>query len=303
MTYAYDLDYPIAHYSVVCFEGPQRPELNHLFIQAWDDFVAKWGSDLRWFVKANGRWRAFDKKAAAFPRKRYWDNFEEALRAWQAHAGATETAPTELGIYCQIRSEGALPGLPLNCVLQRVEPVAEASPTEVLAEVLARFSNTPFLHGYAGVGTGDVLGATSQAQQRVRRSHLALRRYLGLDCCAADLELDGGEGMRPPAWLTLLGNAWLARIGGREALAAFPSEVIIHELGTGVAIQAGETPTLGDQNRGEDVPLLRIVNRLLRPLRYNQGGFAGEPFPAFARDWYARLDAPPGMPWTSVNEP
>jgi len=95
-----------------------------------------------------------------------------------------------------------------------------------------------------------------------------LKRYPGLslgnpfELCDQDLP--------PVNWLTLIGPELLETIGGidnvRQALAD-DDAISILPLGRGVGIKAGETPQLGDLNRGDDLPLYRKVGTYLREYR------------------------------------
>lgn len=73
---------------------------------------------------------------------------------------------------------------------------------------------------------------------------------------------------------------------------------MIHDYGTGVIIQAGPAPSLGDVNAGDHLPLYRAVAKRLKKLRPR------EPLPMIFSDrdssgkqetikWYRRLERDP----------
>ncbi|HLJ89705.1 MAG TPA: type VI immunity family protein [Candidatus Angelobacter sp.] len=72
-------------------------------------------------------------------------------------------------------------------------------------------------------------------------------------------------------WLTAISTNLLDRVGGlANAQKECGTEVQIHPYAGGVVFQAGEKPVLGDVNAGDIPDAYRRVNRLLRPLRFNE---------------------------------
>jgi hypothetical protein len=67
------------------------------------------------------------------------------------------------------------------------------------------------------------------------------------------------------SWLTLLGPALTAALGGGDALARnAPAEVGVLPLGQGGAmLRAGEAPALGDANRRDPLPVYQAVGRMV----------------------------------------
>jgi hypothetical protein len=99
-------------------------------------------------------------------------------------------------------------------------------------------------------------------------------------------------------WLTIVSDELLQRVGGRAALAGLQGEIVLHDYGTGVIIQAGPAPSPGDINKGDHLPLYRAVAARLKKLRHR------DPFPLIRshRDssgkeetikWYRRLERDP----------
>ena len=72
------------------------------------------------------------------------------------------------------------------------------------------------------------------------------------------------------AWTNVLHHLTVRALGGeqaiREQLADTP-EIRIVPFEHGLILQAGERPELGDLNRGDTLPLLRKLARVLRPVR------------------------------------
>jgi hypothetical protein len=93
-------------------------------------------------------------------------------------------------------------------------------------------------------------------------------RHPGLDMPNNDGTNSGiGRKVRGAYWLTFLGPWALKQLGGAEALKkALPKEAEVHGVGVGVMIRAGRLPSLGDVNKGDNVPLLRAVAKVIEPV-------------------------------------
>jgi hypothetical protein len=95
------------------------------------------------------------------------------------------------------------------------------------------------------------------------------RRYPGLDMSHPfSTKYIAGKGIKGVNWLTLLSQPYIDRLGGVPAIRrAVGSGVTVHELPTGIAIQAGPAPEIGDVNRRNTLPLYQQVGRALASIR------------------------------------
>lgn len=121
-------------------------------------------------------------------------------------------------------------------------------------------------------------------------------RHPGMDVhCTWSTALEiGPQKVRGAYWLTLVGPLALGGVtASADALRAMlPPAVVVHELGRGVAIEAGNELRPGDMNRGDHLPLTRAVAAVLEPVRLVQDrgafGLAGaDPVQRFI-DWQER---------------
>ncbi len=95
-----------------------------------------------------------------------------------------------------------------------------------------------------------------------------LHKHLGLDSYGpSTFELIGG--MSSVNWLNAIDNRLLEKLGGMAALRASLSEDTypVYDFGTGVLIQAGPAPMLGDREEGDLLPHYRAVAKFLKPIR------------------------------------
>jgi hypothetical protein len=103
-----------------------------------------------------------------------------------------------------------------------------------------------------------------------RRVGFVGSRFLGIDVEPfGALASSADKGIKGIDWLTLIGDTFLERAGGRDAVRRQVSAldgVAVHELQHGIMIQAGAEPSFGDVNRGERLTLYHELGRVLRPL-------------------------------------
>ncbi len=81
----------------------------------------------------------------------------------------------------------------------------------------------------------------------------------------------GKGGIKGVNWLTVVGDRWLAEMGGADKvaadLAALDSQFIVHRFAGGVMIQAGAHPDLGIAERAIWPALYVKLARYLKPIR------------------------------------
>lgn len=117
-----------------------------------------------------------------------------------------------------------------------------------------------------------------------------LKRYPGLSPGLPRTLSD--QPMPPYNWLTLLGPGLLNAVGGFSRVTGDLSGdgISVLEMGSGACIRAGDTPSLGDVNRRDDLPLYRKVGAYLKPHRtYSKLRLKGMDFDE-TEAWLARFD-------------
>jgi len=91
-------------------------------------------------------------------------------------------------------------------------------------------------------------------------------RYRGIDISRIpqDARAVGRGAIKGVGWLTLLGNTFIAELGGLKKIRdQLSSEVEIIEVPDGVIFKAGPRPGFGDINNGEYLPLYREVHKVI----------------------------------------
>jgi Protein of unknown function (DUF3396) len=83
---------------------------------------------------------------------------------------------------------------------------------------------------------------------------------------------EGGRGgIKGVSWLTVIGDRWIAEMGGASEieaqLAALDSRYSVRRFAGGLIIQAGEHPQLGDAERGRWPELYVKLSKYLKPIR------------------------------------
>jgi hypothetical protein len=94
------------------------------------------------------------------------------------------------------------------------------------------------------------------------------RHHEGVDM-GTTLSNYAGQGIKGVNWLTFLHPNFVQRMGGNAALekALELPDVTLLELPSGVMIQAGAAPEIGDTNAQEGCPAYHRVGRVLAPIR------------------------------------
>lgn len=123
-------------------------------------------------------------------------------------------------------------------------------------------------HGYAGIGAIQSMDMA----ERKRTSHQAYAlaaRFPGLEIdnpTVISLFLD--DRVKGVNWLTALNDQCLERLGGRDSvLKQLDENFRIYPYDSGLLIQAGQVPQLGDANRRSIPRHYRKLSNIIKPLR------------------------------------
>ena len=114
-----------------------------------------------------------------------------------------------------------------------------------------------------------MLRVSGYKQKINERAHAVARRFLGVEITDPVFENEMmASSLRPPSWVTFLGNEVIEKLGGVERLQEqLTGDFVIRPLAHGIGIQAGPRPLLADRNREEDVsPEQRLLALILSPL-------------------------------------
>lgn len=131
------------------------------------------------------------------------------------------------------------------------------------SDLAGKFEFCSGLAGY-GLATGEVEGLAV-----AEREFYALgRHHPGVDL-GSEFANGLGQGIKGVNWLTFLHPNFVERLGGRSSLGAalaIPGVEVV-DLPSGVVIQAGAAPEIGDTNRGLTCPTYHAVGRALSSIR------------------------------------
>jgi hypothetical protein len=150
-------------------------------------------------------------------------------------------------------------------------------------------------HGYAGLSAIGPIDAHWQSREFGVLLTLA-RRFSGLEVDRPQVDgnyLESGR-IRGINWLTILNRSLTEKVGGAGALrVALGDGTPVHEFHTGVVIQAGAEPLVGDVRGGQRMDAYERVARTLKPIRTRsiQGLSEWNGFDRERTDkWLARFD-------------
>jgi hypothetical protein len=147
--------------------------------------------------------------------------------------------------------------------------VIESKGPDDLFDLIANLvDGVPFLTGMAGYSFHH---SPYKLRRVVGRMEELSRRFEGVEVIANErMCYWAGKGLTTVNWITLIGNGYVDRLGGRERLVKqLPAECVVRGLNHGLAIRAGDRPLLGDKNKGTDeLELWRRVYRTVRSAQF-----------------------------------
>lgn len=147
------------------------------------------------------------------------------------------------------------------------------------------------LHGSAGLAILTSLDTKQESRMATHVRGLA-KRFPWLE---VDYPISHGlylqQGIKSVNWLNLLEERWIVKLGGLETLRKqLGEDLIIYGYPSGLLIQAGPYPQVGDTNRKIGVEPYRKLSAILRPIRADyQAPFLGFDLES-TQEWFNRFD-------------
>lgn len=212
---------------------------------------------------------------------------ERTLYGMTLHGGQHPDDASETGF--DLYADGGDPGY-----VRLVMPAEFALSSSSLATSLSLAHGLDFLSGTAGFAVS--MRANYSAQKVGGAVYALSRRFKGVDFGRPHMFASFvAQGLKSVNWLTFLGAEGVARSGGAAKIGAIAStaSLKIHDLPSGIAIQAGALPTLGDVNRQESLDNYKAANRLVLPSRFpveSLNGYDEIGGEENTVDWISRFD-------------
>jgi Protein of unknown function (DUF3396) len=144
---------------------------------------------------------------------------------------------------------------------------AESTNVECYVENLRKMAEQiPYDSGYASPAL--TYGVHSQQTDFAKAARKWAFRHPGFDMPNSQGTNAGLERkLRGAYWLTFVGPWALEKLGRHAALRkALPKEIELQPVGAGVMLRAGKYPEVGDVNKGDRLPLLRAMAKVLEPV-------------------------------------
>lgn len=255
--------------AVSFFLKPPSSAFAEGLLECYREYLELCRPKLTWYgSETSSTYRAATPKVLQIPFRRLPEAIANGkLWSWASYAGEDyrDAAPYQFEAFVQSDSYH-------QSSFRAAFPVATfgAELGHFIALVKRFAEHVPFSFGYAGFSFSE-----SQEAKRRQANEIylvaAAMRFAGVEvegefhiptrlCCK--------ENIKGVNWLTLISSPFVEQLGGKAALRAQLGEAItLHELPTGLMIQAGPAPGLGDVNAGEQLPFYREVHRTLTPVR------------------------------------
>ena len=296
----------VALFATVYFAEPWKREVREVVARFAEDYMNLWSDHLRWALN---------------PRTLHMDAFSgaEGIRPTDFSALTNEDSALEIMAYGAAYERGAsavhvtaygpralrpdkVGFLRLGCPLLPVDGVHFHLPGALLD--LCKKLNPVSGYGVLGMIPSPDRG---DAQDWEGVLFELSKRFPGLEmeftvdhCISLRQGRDGGGGIKGAAWLTVIGDVYLAELGGADAvkadLAALDPRFVIRRYDGGVLIQAGDRPVLGDAERNAWPELYIKLAKYLKPIRITEhcpfgSGWHNWAFgPEQAKAWLRRYD-------------
>ena len=282
--------------TTVYFLDGDTAEVRERVCQALDLYLKTIGNSLRWGSdRATKRPRAIAGTNILSPRQWLGGVNPVDGMSLTAHGGQKikDAAPHFVQFFARKLTPGQLSyftfGLPFEWIATHE---AAAFPTLVvqLCEILKP------IHGYAGLAVIPFVNLDRSEAAFGAVTALAARfRGLEVDIpWSHAIYLAKEDRIKGINWLSIIDRERIERLGGSEALtAALGAGILRYPFSTGVVIQAGPRPLLGDVHLQEPMPHYTQVARALKPIRIDSILSLSSPH-GFDRDrtdkWLARFD-------------
>lgn len=264
----------VALLATLYFEEPYRREAREAVVSCCEDYFQRCGRHLHWALNPDTElMQPFGKGKGSTPRswlpmldedQSFSVIYHGAEREREASAFSMESfgaqrRPYRKHGYFRVsfpllwfsENPGSLPEVVLD-LCRKLKPVS----------------------GYGGIGVIESPDDAISHRHEPLVYELA-QRFPGLE---ADYPISHSncldKGIKGVNWLTVVGDRWLAPLGGADALeaglAALDSRFVMHRFGSGVMIQSGPRPLLGDAVRNRWPELYIKLARYLKPIRVTE---------------------------------
>lgn len=301
----------VALLSTVYFAEPWRREVREAVAMCCEDYIERWSPHLRWALSPRTRrMERFGQGEGSRPMSWVPARAEDASFSVIVHGG--ESAHGACAI--EVRALGAArqPFEQLGYLRVARPLLAPLGMEEAWPEaLLAICRRVKPVSGYGGIGV--IQSPNNGISHRYEPIVYELaQRFPGLE---VDFPIDHAiwlckgrdkrGGIKGVNWLTVIGERWLAELGGAAAvqagLAVLDPRFVVQGYEGGVMIQAGAQPELGDSRHNAWPGLYVKLAQYLKPIRISEHrpfGHAGpgERFGNRSEDaeaWLRRFDTRP----------
>ena len=279
-------------------EEAHRPDGKEGLIRCFDDYWARCGDQLHWASVPTLSKKWIDLDSQELPPLGLCVTALHENMPWSVSClGAqrrVDAAPLNIEIMCRGAWEKKL-----SYITASLPFVWFSDHQGSLPELVQQWSKwiSPY-HGYAGLGIIPSLDGAA-AKKAEPAIYTVARRFPGLEVDYPVSQAKHlGEGIKGVNWLTLLGDEWLERVGGRDRLREqLDASFIFHDYRGGLLIQAGPHPQLGDLKINNVPEHYRTLSRVLKPIRVDYPVALQHTHPKQATldrertaQWFARFD-------------
>lgn len=266
-------------------------------VDQFESYCIRFRENLHWFLDHDhAEWRELDDELLGYARRRLLGGRRRKIGDVVVYAHGAEhdidADPNFVALSARAEDLDEVYGI------LEMWHEAQCDATALLKEALEQSTKLQPLSGYGGFGTAPWVD--NDVGQDCHHVLFALaQRFQGVEVQDPWFTQNAAKTVLPVVqWLTIVSDDLLRRVGGRKVLDGLPEGIVVHDYGTGVIVQAGPAPSLGDVNKGDRLPLYRAVAKKLAklrhkdplPLGFNEPGSLGK---EETLKWYRRLEREP----------
>lgn len=279
------------------------------FLRAYNLFMKLYQKDLTFLSDGSGEYRRVNKKTLDniprwFDAPEKWD--EELLWYDFQAGGPVEKIPPGFEIMYDPHQQNSF--FAMSLPLQIVED-GSLTILSIIDQIVG--TDFPFASGWCGYSlTWDngYIDLTRPHTDGNAYFVYLLKKFPGLlEGWPSLFSEQATTGIVTVNWLTLLGTDLTKCKGGYTIMKKnLDKDILLHEVGKGVCLQAGSMPQLGDLTMSDDLPLYRKVGAFLQDIMPEKFAsifpekaesiqwldrFNGKPLPALSQDAVEKLQA------------
>ena len=254
-----------------------QPDQKQAVLQMYDDYVALYGTQLKWTTNPDtGSWKKLKSGPASYVTPHEWLLKEPQANGFEFlyHGTPDKESATDISFFAYGRALHGVKDHDLGIILCRFPIIDVLNGNVVLPEIFYRWCCflKPY-HAHGGFCIGrcpDQLGQKkyySSLETEILLNHVGIQLYGYAEGLYFKQREEGlYNGPRCADWLIALSDPFVEKLRGIDAIAEKMNPLPWQAYDGGIALQAGDAPGLGDKN-GDSLPDYMHLAKVIESVR------------------------------------